>query len=191
MLEMVHKSSFWHDRVAQDCCQPRLLHSRTVAVEPCGAHRGWGQSSVVYHNARTKLLFVDWFLFCFGDLRLVLKSEWVLAMFGIVSETRLQRAGVSPWPFAALLQGGVQHIWPPGRYGWVASMEVGGREHEKYPICHNVLSLSNGLITVGKNSGWIQSIAIICHRMRELALQFFCFLFQQKICLSVLHLGCC
>lgn len=96
-------------------------------------------------------LLIDFFIF--WDLRLVLKSERVLAMFGIVSETRLQRAGVSPWPFAALLQGGVQHIWPPGRYGWVASMEVGGREHEKYPICHNVLSLSNGLITVGKNSG--------------------------------------
>lgn len=63
-----------------------------------------------------------------------------LATFGTVWETRLQLVGESPCPFLALLQKGVEHIWPPGRYGRVAAMEVGGHEHEKYPICHNVLS---------------------------------------------------
>ncbi len=64
------------------------------------------------------------------------------AVFGITLETRLLQAGMSPCPFPALLQGGVLHIWPPGRYGWVAAIRVGGHEHEKCPICHNVLSLS-------------------------------------------------
>lgn len=62
-------------------------------------------------------------------------------MFGTVMKTRLQLAGMHPCPLFALLQGGVQHIWPPGQYGWVTAMEVGGHEHEKYPICHNVLPL--------------------------------------------------
>ena len=82
---------------------------------------------------------------------------------------RLLRVGVSPCPFPALLQGGVQHIWPPGRYGWVAAIGVGGHEHKKYPICHDVPSLSLKWI----NNGWEEKseqnkrIIIICYKMRE------------------------
>jgi len=61
-------------------------------------------------------------------------------MFGIALETRLLQSGMSPCPFPAL-QGGVKHIWPPGLYGWVVAIRVGGHEHKKYPICHDVLSL--------------------------------------------------
>ena len=69
-------------------------------------------------------------------------TEPMFGMFGDVLEMRLLRAGVSPCPFPALLQGGVQHIWPPGRYGCVAAIGVGGHERKKYPICHDVLSHS-------------------------------------------------
>lgn len=76
---------------------------------------------------------------------------------------------MSPCPFPALLQGGVQHIWPPGQNGWVAAIRVGGHEHKKYPICHDVLSLkwiNNGW---EENSEQNKSIIIIYYRLREVA----------------------
>ena len=62
-------------------------------------------------------------------------------MYHTVMKARLQLAGEPPCPLFAMLQGEVQHIWAPRQYGWITAMEVGGHEHENYPICHKVLSL--------------------------------------------------
>lgn len=60
-----------------------------------------------------------------------LQKQQCLATFGTVMETRLQRVGLPPCPLFALLQGGALHICPPGQYGWVTAMEVGG--HRSIP----------------------------------------------------------
>lgn len=48
VLEMVHKSSFWHDRAALDFCQQTLFHSIFLTAQSCGGCQGRGHSSLIY-----------------------------------------------------------------------------------------------------------------------------------------------
>lgn len=57
-------------------------------------------------------------------------------------------AGVSPCPFPA----GVQHIWPPGRYGWVAAIKAEDMSTISIPSVMLSSSLKNGLVMVGKRT---------------------------------------